>query len=218
MDSDTTLGWHGHAAQSDLVSACVPSPEQVVADLGRPVRSNRTVRIADAVALGDAFVDAPGDLRSSGAWLEPYEGLVVVRCDRESWVLRRVIKPRRLCVGDVLVAGGQALRMATASGGQAALEVAAGRGTIACRIGDGLSIGRERGDLCFPDDVWLSALHCRVDPRGEEHVVRDLDSLNGTFVQIGDGEVIRCVTELRIGSATIHVGPGLGGWHARLAS
>jgi pSer/pThr/pTyr-binding forkhead associated (FHA) protein len=48
----------------------------------------------------------------------------------------------------------------------------------------GMSLGRERGDILFPEDGYVSGLHCHVSYEGGEIWVTDLGSSNGTFVQL----------------------------------
>ena len=50
-----------------------------------------------------------------------------------------------------------------------------------------LLIGRKRANLVL-DDPLVSGQHCRVFARGEEFVVEDLGSTNGTLV---DGRLVR---------------------------
>jgi pSer/pThr/pTyr-binding forkhead associated (FHA) protein len=49
---------------------------------------------------------------------------------------------------------------------------------------DGMHIGRERGDVIFPDDGYVSGLHCRVHHDGAAIVLTDVGSSNGTFLRI----------------------------------
>jgi pSer/pThr/pTyr-binding forkhead associated (FHA) protein len=49
---------------------------------------------------------------------------------------------------------------------------------------DGMHIGRERGDVIFPDDGYVSGLHCRVHHDGTAIVLTDVGSSNGTFLRI----------------------------------
>src|SRR2546425_2451934 len=44
------------------------------------------------------------------------------------------------------------------------------------------TIGRQDGDIRFPDDVFLSPLHAKISWEQEALVVRDLGSRNGTWV------------------------------------
>jgi len=50
------------------------------------------------------------------------------------------------------------------------------------RRGPEVTIGRQGGDVRFPDDPFLSPLHAKVTWEDERLVVRDLGSRNGTWV------------------------------------
>ena len=50
-----------------------------------------------------------------------------------------------------------------------------------------MHIGRERGDVIFPEDGYVSGLHCRIHKDGDSVVLTDVGSSNGTFVRI-EGE------------------------------
>ncbi len=50
----------------------------------------------------------------------------------------------------------------------------------------GVHLGRERGDILFSEDGYVSGLHCRVAPEQDGQVyLTDVGSSNGTFVRIG---------------------------------
>jgi pSer/pThr/pTyr-binding forkhead associated (FHA) protein len=49
---------------------------------------------------------------------------------------------------------------------------------------DGMHIGRERGDVIFPEDGYVSGLHCRVHNDGSNIVLTDVGSSNGSFVRV----------------------------------
>jgi pSer/pThr/pTyr-binding forkhead associated (FHA) protein len=54
----------------------------------------------------------------------------------------------------------------------------------------GLHLGRERGDVLFPEDGYVSGLHCRLAPQGSQISLTDLGSSNGTFIRLhGETEV-----------------------------
>jgi pSer/pThr/pTyr-binding forkhead associated (FHA) protein len=48
----------------------------------------------------------------------------------------------------------------------------------------GLHLGRERGDILFPEDGYVSGLHCQLSYQGGRLYLTDLGSSNGTFVRI----------------------------------
>jgi pSer/pThr/pTyr-binding forkhead associated (FHA) protein len=48
----------------------------------------------------------------------------------------------------------------------------------------GLHLGRERGDILFPDDGYVSGLHCRLHEEGGKMMITDVGSSNGTFTRL----------------------------------
>lgn len=51
----------------------------------------------------------------------------------------------------------------------------------------GLHLGRERGDVLFPEDGYVSGLHCRLSVAPDGSVtLTDLGSSNGSFVRLRD--------------------------------
>ncbi|MEO8877339.1 MAG: FHA domain-containing protein [Polyangiaceae bacterium] len=48
----------------------------------------------------------------------------------------------------------------------------------------GIHLGRERGDVLFPEDGYVSGLHCHLSWDGSKLSLTDLGSSNGTFVRI----------------------------------
>ena len=51
-------------------------------------------------------------------------------------------------------------------------------------LGEGVTFGRERGDINFPDDGYVSGLHARVAARDGRVFLEDLGSSNGTFMKV----------------------------------
>jgi pSer/pThr/pTyr-binding forkhead associated (FHA) protein len=51
-------------------------------------------------------------------------------------------------------------------------------------LGDAVTLGRERGDINFPDDGYVSGLHARLSIRNGKYYLADLGSSNGTFVKL----------------------------------
>ena len=67
------------------------------------------------------------------------------------------------------------------------LSLVVGRGSVqpSFPVTDrGVNMGRERGDLLFPEDGYVSGLHCTLMYEDGDMFVRDLGSSNGTFVQL----------------------------------
>lgn len=48
----------------------------------------------------------------------------------------------------------------------------------------GLHLGRERGDVLFPEDGYVSGLHCRINYDGGAYSLTDLGSSNGSFIRL----------------------------------
>jgi pSer/pThr/pTyr-binding forkhead associated (FHA) protein len=48
----------------------------------------------------------------------------------------------------------------------------------------GIHLGRERGDVLFPEDGYVSGLHCRIAPVSGQVFLTDLGSSNGSFVRL----------------------------------
>jgi pSer/pThr/pTyr-binding forkhead associated (FHA) protein len=48
----------------------------------------------------------------------------------------------------------------------------------------GIHIGRERGDILFPEDGYVSGLHCRISWESSRAFLTDLGSSNGTFSRL----------------------------------
>lgn len=48
----------------------------------------------------------------------------------------------------------------------------------------GVHLGRERGDILFPEDGYVSGLHCHLEWDGARLTLTDLGSSNGTFIRI----------------------------------
>jgi pSer/pThr/pTyr-binding forkhead associated (FHA) protein len=48
----------------------------------------------------------------------------------------------------------------------------------------GLHLGRERGDVLFPEDGYVSGLHCRLSYQKNQLYLTDLGSSNGTFLRL----------------------------------
>jgi hypothetical protein len=51
-------------------------------------------------------------------------------------------------------------------------------------LNDTVALGRERGDINFPDDGYVSGLHARLATRNGKVYLGDLGSSNGTFVKL----------------------------------
>jgi len=65
------------------------------------------------------------------------------------------------------------------------------------------TIGREEGDLRFPDDAFMSPLHTKLSWENNKLVVRDLGSRNGTWVFLEEPRLLADGDILLIGSQLI---------------
>ncbi len=55
----------------------------------------------------------------------------------------------------------------------------------------GIHLGRERGDVLFPEDGYVSGLHCRLAPQNGQVYLTDLGSSNGSFIRLSsEAEVV----------------------------
>ncbi len=67
------------------------------------------------------------------------------------------------------------------------LTVIIGRGATGAAfplLGESVTLGRERGEINFPDDGYVSGLHARVTLRDGHVYLADLGSSNGTFIKV----------------------------------
>lgn len=56
----------------------------------------------------------------------------------------------------------------------------------------GVHLGRERGDILFSEDGYVSGLHCQVAPGADGQVyLTDVGSSNGTFVRVSKDHVLQ---------------------------
>ncbi|HEU0032889.1 MAG TPA: FHA domain-containing protein [Kofleriaceae bacterium] len=51
-------------------------------------------------------------------------------------------------------------------------------------LGETVTLGRERGEINFPDDGYVSGLHARITLRDGRVFLQDLGSSNGTFIKV----------------------------------
>ena len=92
------------------------------------------------------------------------------------------------------------------TGGTITLVLLDETGTVMQRFdgrGAAVTIGRQEGDLRFPDDPFLSPLHAKVSWERDRLVVRDLGSRNGTWVYLRAPHLLADGDLLLIGSQVI---------------
>jgi len=69
----------------------------------------------------------------------------------------------------------------------------------------GINLGRERGDILFPEDGYVSGLHCRLSWENGRLFLTDLGSSNGTFVRIREEVEVRSGDVLLMGQQLFRV-------------
>jgi pSer/pThr/pTyr-binding forkhead associated (FHA) protein len=69
----------------------------------------------------------------------------------------------------------------------------------------GLHIGRERGDILFPEDGYVSGLHCLVGWDQNRAFLTDLGSSNGTFARLYSDREVRNNDVLLMGQQLFRV-------------
>ena len=70
---------------------------------------------------------------------------------------------------------------------------------------EGLHLGRERGDILFPDDGYVSGLHARIHSEGGRIFLTDVGSSNGTFIRIENEESVPSGAMLLMGQQLFRV-------------
>lgn len=63
-------------------------------------------------------------------------------------------------------------------------------GAVFPLLGESVALGRERGEINFPDDGYVSGLHARVTLRDGRAFLADLGSSNGTFIKVNGERAI----------------------------
>ena len=68
-----------------------------------------------------------------------------------------------------------------------------------------LVLGREEGDVTFPDDEFMSRRHAAVRRQGAKAKLEDLNSSNGTFVRIRGDRELKSGDVLRLGDQLLRL-------------
>lgn len=69
----------------------------------------------------------------------------------------------------------------------------------------GVHLGRERGDVLFPEDGYVSGLHCRLSWEGGKLLLTDLGSSNGSFMRLHEETEIKTGDVLLMGQQLFRV-------------
>ena len=72
-------------------------------------------------------------------------------------------------------------------------------------IGAEFTVGRERGDLAFPTDGYVSSAHCRIVGDDSGVYLEDRGSSNGTYLRVRSGTVVPFGSLVLIGQQLFHV-------------
>ncbi len=78
-------------------------------------------------------------------------------------------------------------------------------GNSYCVPPEGLHLGRERGDIIFPDDGYVSGLHCRIHGEGGHIYLTDVGSSNGTFMRVSGSAPIKSGAMVLMGQQLFRV-------------
>lgn len=70
---------------------------------------------------------------------------------------------------------------------------------------EGLHLGRERGDILFPDDGYVSGLHARIHLEGGKVYLTDVGSSNGTFIRVDGSDTVNNGQMLLLGQQLFRV-------------
>jgi pSer/pThr/pTyr-binding forkhead associated (FHA) protein len=71
--------------------------------------------------------------------------------------------------------------------------------------GKSFVIGRDGADLSFPEDLFMSGEHCRIEKKGHDFMLTDIKSRNGTYVRISDERVLQHGDYVFIGRKLLRV-------------
>lgn len=88
------------------------------------------------------------------------------------------------------------------------LSVILGRGQDGSAFplfGESMIVGRERGDILFPEDGYVSGTHARVSRRDGRFYLSDLNSSNGSFLRIRGERLLRSGAFLLLGQQLFRV-------------
>jgi hypothetical protein len=72
-------------------------------------------------------------------------------------------------------------------------------------MGREMVLGRERGDILFSDDGYVSGTHAKLTYRDEDVILTDLNSSNGTFVKLRGPRMVPFGTHVLIGQQLFRI-------------
>jgi pSer/pThr/pTyr-binding forkhead associated (FHA) protein len=71
--------------------------------------------------------------------------------------------------------------------------------------GDGVILGRERGNILFPEDGYVSGVHLRLYCEGKKFFIVDLGSSNGTYLRVNGRATVKPGDFLLMGAQLFRV-------------
>ena len=178
--------------------------------------AERTIRPGDSLDVGRDPAEPWGDdeyLEERHARITPAAGggVLVDDYDGAGAVFRQVAERTRIRSGDTLRVGQSLIRYehADANGWGQLLAYPGGAepASVHALGGAGATVGREAGDITFLDDTYVSGAHCRFLCEGASVYVEDLDSSNGTYVRVRQGEPVELGSLLLLGHTQFRVRP-----------
>ena len=72
-------------------------------------------------------------------------------------------------------------------------------------MGDEIVLGRERGDILFPDDGYISGAHAKIMSTDAGFVLADLESSNGTFLKLNEPREVPTKTFILLGQQLFRI-------------
>ena len=73
---------------------------------------------------------------------------------------------------------------------------------------ESLTIGREHGDITFPQDGYVSGQHCRIVGDDTGVYMEDVGSSNGTYMRVRSGQVVPFGSLILIGQKLFQIEAG----------
>jgi len=68
------------------------------------------------------------------------------------------------------------------------------------------NIGRERGNILFPEDGYVSGGHCQLSVREGRVFLKDLGSSNGTFLRVRENRSLPSGSLMLMGQQLFRIG------------
>jgi hypothetical protein len=162
--------------------------------------SSAVARMSRTTAICRRHASSPSAGRSDGRDLDSLNGVFVKMTRRgapSGQILRigQELLRFELIAAPEPTADGTELMGSPNPGYWGKLTVIIGRditGAAFPLLGEAVTLGRERGEINFPDDGYVSGLHARVSLRNGQVFLADLGSSNGTFIKVnGERQVGR---------------------------